>query len=505
MEIFYLFLNKKKRKKSKLYKFTPFSLPITKKTHPFCRIMESCSKSRNFHVIIVIVGLCLIHVGECTKSLVVNRAPPQYATGCRKHRAVLTDFGAVGDGKTLNTKAFEKAIHQLSQIVSDGGAMLVVPPGKWLTGSFNLISHFTLFLEKDAVILGSKDESDWPLIPLLPSYGKGRDAPNGRRKSLIFGTNLKDVVISGNNGTINGQGAEWWERYRAGKLTVTRPYLIEIMYSDMIQISNITLLNSPNWVVHPIYSSNIIIKGITILAPTTSANTDGIDPDSCTNTRIEDVYIVSGDDCIALKSGWDEYGIKFGMPTKHVVIKRLTCISPDSPAIAIGSEMSGGVEDVRAEDIVAINTQAGIRIKSSPGRGGYVRDVFARRMNFKSSMEYVFWMTGFYGQHPDHKFDPKAFPVVQNINFKDIVAENATMAAKLEGIPDHPYKGICISNVTISFSKNHKKLLWNCTNVEGITSDAKPKACGLLPEKRGTVCPFPVDKLPIEDVPLRTC
>ncbi|KAL5567909.1 hypothetical protein UlMin_024484 [Ulmus minor] len=467
--------------------------------------MEPCSKSRNFHAIVVIVGLCLINVGECTISSVVNQAPAQHAKGCRKHRAVLTDFGGVGDGKTLNTKAFKKAIHQLSQKVSDGGAMLVVPSGKWLTGSFNLTSHFTLFLEKDAVIIGSKDESDWPLIPLLPSYGRGRDAPGGRRSSLIFGTNLTDVVISGNNGTIDGQGAEWWARFRSGKLNVTRPYLIEIMYSDQIQISNITLLNSPSWVVHPIYSRNIIIKGITILAPTNSANTDGIDPDSCTNTRIEDVYIVSGDDCIAIKSGWDQYGIKFGMPTKHVVIKRLTCISPDSPAIAIGSEMSGGVEDVRAEDIVAINTQAGIRIKSSPGRGGYVKDVFARRMNFKSSMQYVFRTTGSYGQHADAGFDPKAFPVVENINFKDIVAENATMAARLEGIPDRPYKGICISNMTISLSENHKDLLWNCTDVKGITSNVKPKACALLPEKSGTVCPFPVDKLPIEDVPLKTC
>jgi len=78
------------------------------------------------------------------------------AINCRKHSAVLTDFGAVGDGKTLNTKAFNSAITNLRQYANDGGAQLIVPPGKWLTGSFNLTSHFTLFLQKDAVILASQ-------------------------------------------------------------------------------------------------------------------------------------------------------------------------------------------------------------------------------------------------------------------------------------------------------------------------------------------------------------
>jgi polygalacturonase len=78
------------------------------------------------------------------------------AINCRKHIAFLTDFGAVGDGKTSNTKAFEYAIRNLSQYANDGGALLVVPPGKWLTGSFNLTSHFTLFLQNHAVILGSQ-------------------------------------------------------------------------------------------------------------------------------------------------------------------------------------------------------------------------------------------------------------------------------------------------------------------------------------------------------------
>lgn len=123
-----------------------------------------------------------------------------------------------------------------------------------------------------------ENESEWPQVALLPSYGVGRDAPGGRYSSLIFGTNLTDVVITGNNGTIDGQGAYWWDKFHKGELNLTRPYLIEIMYSDQIQISDLTLVNSPSWFVHPIYSKNVIIQGLTILAPIDSPNTDGIDP-----------------------------------------------------------------------------------------------------------------------------------------------------------------------------------------------------------------------------------
>ncbi|KAE9618300.1 putative galacturan 1,4-alpha-galacturonidase [Lupinus albus] len=427
------------------------------------------------------------------------------AINCRKHGAVLTDFGAVGDGETSNTYAFKSAITYLSQYANDGGSLLVVPPGKWLTGSFNLTSHFTLFLQKDALILASQDESEWPSLPVLPSYGRGRDAPDGRYSSLIFGTNLTDVVITGDNGTIDGKGSYWWSKFKNDELKLTRPYLIEIMYSDQIQISNLTLLNSPSWFVHPIYSSNIIIQGLTILAPIDSPNTDGIDPDSCNNTRIEDCYIVSGDDCIAVKSGWDEYGIKVGIPTQHLIIRRITCISPDSAMIALGSEMSGGIQDVRAENNIAINTQSAVRIKTAVGRGGYVKDVFVKGMTL-STMKYVFWMTGSYGSHPHPDFDPNALPQITRINYRDIIADNVTYSARLEGINNDPFTGICISNVTIEVSqKKKKKLQWNCTDIAGVTNSVIPQPCDLLPQKDGNECPYPNHILPIENVKFHTC
>lgn len=208
-----------------------------------------------------------------------------------------------------------------------------------------------------------------------------------------------------------------------------------------------------------------------------------------------------------MKSGWDEYGIAFGMPTKQLVIRRLTCISPFSAVIALGSEMSGGIQDVRAEDIVAINSESGVRIKTAVGRGGFVKDIYVRRFTMKT-MKWAFWMTGNYGSHPDDKYDSNALPLIQNINYRDVVAENVSMAARLEGIPGDPFTGICLSNVTIGLAKKPKKLLWNCTDVSGISSGVVPQPCPLLADQgpdTATTCAFPEDTLPIENVQVQTC
>ncbi|KAF5767705.1 putative histidine--tRNA ligase [Helianthus annuus] len=154
----------------------------------------------------------------------------------------------------------------------------------------------------------------------------------------------------------------------------------------------------------------VVVKEITIHAPVRSRNTDGINLDSCTNTRIEDCYIVSGDDCVAVKSGWDEYRIAYGMQTQQLVIRRLTCISPTTAVIALGSEMSGGIQDVRAEE-VAINSKSGVRIKTGVGRGGFVKDIYVKGFTMHT-MKWPFWMMGNYGSHLDDNWDPNAIPVI---------------------------------------------------------------------------------------------
>ncbi|KAF6176860.1 hypothetical protein GIB67_026547 [Kingdonia uniflora] len=236
----------------------------------------------------------------------------------------LTDFGGKGDGKTMNTEAFERAVTAIKKLRMKGGGQLNVPAGFWLTAPFNLTSHMTLFLAENAVILAVQDEKYWTLMPPLPSYGYGREHPGPRYGSLIHGQHLKDVVITGHNGTIDGQGQSWWIKHRQKLLNYTRGPLLQIMWSRDIRISNVTLRNSPFWNIHPYDCKNISITNVTILAPVFGApNTDGIDPDSCENMLIEDCYISVGDDGIAIKSGWDQYGIAYGQSSTNILIRNL--------------------------------------------------------------------------------------------------------------------------------------------------------------------------------------
>ncbi|XP_058071152.1 uncharacterized protein LOC131220206 [Magnolia sinica] len=196
----------------------------------------------------------------------------------RPHSVSILEFGAEGDGKTLNTLAFQNAIFYLRSFADKGGAQLYVLAGRWLTGSFNLISHLTLFLEKDAVILGTQDLSLWPVVEPLPSYGRGIELPGERYRSLINGHQLKDVVITGNNGTIDGQGAVWWEWSSSHSLNYSRPHLVELENSTDIVISNLTLLNSPAWNIHPVYCSNVQVQNVMIHAPSDSPYTNSVVP-----------------------------------------------------------------------------------------------------------------------------------------------------------------------------------------------------------------------------------
>lgn len=180
---------------------------------------------------------------------------------------------------------------------------------------------------------------------------------------------------AGYNGTVDGQGQSWWRKHKEGKSIHTRPCLIELLWSKDIVISDVTLQNSPFWTLHPYACNNVTIRGITVLAPVDSPNTDGIDPgkghqctfntrlttflnrfafqpvsvdleisrptwklnkqvgigfllDSCQDMIIEDSYISAGDDSIAIKSGWDQYGIAYGRPSSNIVIRNVVVHSP---------------------------------------------------------------------------------------------------------------------------------------------------------------------------------
>lgn len=411
------------------------------------------------------------------RQVVRSPTPPRRVPRLRPVAFNLTDFGGVGDGVTLNTAAFEGAMAAISKFRRKGGGQLNVPPGQWLTAPFNLTSHLTLFLAEGAVILGIDDEKYWHLMPPLPSYGYGREHPGPRYGSLIHGQNLRDVVITGHNGTINGQGQRWWKNFRQKRLNHTRGPLVQIMWSSDIVISDITLRDSPFWTIHPYDCKNVTMKNLTILAPIFEApNTDGIDPDSCEDMVIEDCYISVGDDGVAIKSGWDQYGITYGRPSMNILLRNLVIRSMVSAGVSIGSEMSGGVSNITVENIHVWNSRRGVRIKTAPGRGGYVKHIRYRNITLDNVRVGIVIKTD-YNEHPDDGFNPKAAPTLMDISYTSIHGEGVRVPVRIHGSNEIPLKDVSFRDMSIGLTYKRKHV-FQCAYVQGrVVGSVFPAPC----------------------------
>lgn len=406
------------------------------------------------------------------------------AASASRFEVDITALGGVGDGKTSNTRVFVEAV---ALIASHGGGRLMVPGARtagggsrFVTGPFNLTSHMVLEVAAGATLVGSINMSEWPLMPPMPSYGQGRDHPGPRRVSLIHGFNLTNVTVTG-AGTVDGSGQWWWARHRAKLERYTRGHLIEFMWSTELEVSYLTLINSPFWTVHPVYCQRFHGHHLTILNDHHSPNTDGIDPDSTVDVVLSHNYISTGDDCYALKSGWDKFGYDYGLATRNVTISDGFCSSPTSAAICIGSEMSGGVADVTVRNMTIVNTGFAFRLKTGAGRGGYIRNLsFADSTIKNCSVGFEF--SEFYGGHPEGGFDPTALPIVDGVRTKN-VAGTADSVAVLKGLQvaeasSHAMRGVVFENVSVSGGA------WSCANVWG-GSAGTPGACPCL----ATGCP----------------
>ncbi|OIW02828.1 hypothetical protein TanjilG_29604 [Lupinus angustifolius] len=404
----------------------------------------------------------------------------------RAHNISITDFGGVGDGHTLNTNAFKEAISKIRQIAKEGGTLLYVPQGVYLTGPFNLTSFITLYLAAGAVIKASEDPSNWPLIAPLPSYGRGRDHPGGRYISFIHGDGLEDVIITGENGTIDGQGDVWWKMRRHRTLKYTRPGLVEFMNSRNIIISNVVLNNSPFWNIHPVYCSNVVVRFVTILAPHGSPNTDGVDPDSTSNVCIEDSYISVGDDIVAVKSGWDEYGISYGRPSSNITIRRVNGSSAYA-GIAIGSEASGGVENVLAEHINLYQMGSGIHIKTNIGRGGYIKNITVSDL-YMENVKTGIRISSNAGGNADDKYDPNALTIVKGIIVKNVKGVKVHQAGMIQGLKKSTFTNICLSDINLNGETGSKTPTWKCSDVSGIAYQVSPLPCAELINHQSGSC-----------------
>lgn len=190
---------------------------------------------------------------------------------------------------------------------------------------------------------------------------------------LLGGANLTHIAVTG-RGVVDGQGAAWWQRHRAGSLAHPRPRLISFQDCRNVRIAGITCINSPSWTVSPLRCENVTVDGITIVNPQDSPNTDGINPDSCHNVHIANCHIDVGDDCIAIKSGTEASDRSALQPCENITVTNCTMLHGHG-GVVIGSEMSGSVRNVVISNCVFDGTDRGIRFKSRRGRGGVVEDV----------------------------------------------------------------------------------------------------------------------------------
>ena len=263
------------------------------------------------------------------------------------------DFGAIGDGTTKDTKAFQKA---LDTCAVNGGGDVVVPAGKYLLGSIQLGTHTTLKLEsKDTLLVGSPDLDDYPIIDVR---WEGRNLPGLR--SLIYAANVDRIGVVG-PGTLEGNPAP-----AASNRPPRGSLIIEAINCTNVLWEGITVKQpGNNWATHPTYCTNVTVRNVNI-----SGRRDGIDVDSCQNVLIEGCTIENGDDCISLKSGRGMDGARLGRPTEDVTIRNCTLTGGRFACVGIGSETSGGVRNIRIEHCKMKAYTHTIYIKTRIGRAG---------------------------------------------------------------------------------------------------------------------------------------
>jgi polygalacturonase len=363
-------------------------------------------------------------------------------------RATVCDasqYGAAADGKTKDTRAIQAAIDDCEH---KGGGTVRLRGGTFLSGPIVLKSHITLEVDEGAVLLASSDHDDYPLMTVLRDQG---------RQSLISATNAEEIVIDG-GGTIDGAGETWWEEARGQKehgvmgAGVFRPRLMVFDHCRHILIENVTVQNSPSWQIVPYYSDDVTIRNGRILAPAHSPNTDGIDPFSSHHVTIAHMTIDVGDDNVAIKSG--QPGSP-GPDDPSTDITVTDCVFLHGHGLSIGSEVAGGVENVRASRIQFQGTANGVRIKSNRDRGADIGNLDFRDITMQDVATPLL-ITEYYPHIPEHDVAQpvtRLTPHFHDIRITNLKASGAQEGGVIQGLPESPIMRIVLDHVQISGQK----------------------------------------------------
>jgi polygalacturonase len=398
------------------------------------------------------------------------------ATGCRSTQPIQTmkstaattfhnvrSFGAKGDGMTEDTAAFQAA---LDLCATNGGGTVTVPAGAYLIGSIVIGPNTTLQLEHGVNLIGSPDIADYPLenVRWEGEFRQGH-------RALISSDNANNVSIAG-PGTISGPPLS------LSQLRNPRgPVLIELANGTNVTLTGFSTQYQRLWSIHLLFCKNITARDLVIRTPALS-NGDGIDVDSCDGVTIENCDINTGDDAISLKSGRGLAAMLLDRPTQNVLIKNCKLVSSIDASLGIGTEMSGGIRDVRLENCLISGHQNGIFIKSRDGRGGFIENITFDNLTVSNSPTLVgidLTTKGIQASDPVPG-DVEKWALVKNISFNHIKVNNvqalvvgsAVSAQRpIDGLTFSDITGTCERGITLANVLNAKFDSINVTGFSG--------------------------------------
>ena len=379
------------------------------------------------------------------------------------------DFGAKGDGIEDDTNFIQAAIFSCPK-----GGVVEIPKGVYYVRPLFLKSNITIDLQKDAIVLGSINRNDYPILParilkddkIILELSSWEGVPQPTFTSLITGIEVENVKIIG-EGIIdeNAQNSDWWINHKVMRGGAYRPKGVFLSHCKHIGLQGITVTNTPSWNLHPYFSSFIDFIDLKIISPKDSPNTDGCNPESCDHVNVIGVDFSVGDDCIAIKSGKYDMGMTYRKPTSDMVVRNCH-MAFGHGAVVLGSEMSGGIRNLTVSQCYFEKTDRGLRIKTRRGRGeSAVIDGITFENIYMDHVLTPLVMNMYYYCDDDGKTEyvwskeklpvDHRTPFLGEFKFKNMVCENVHVSAGFfYGLPERPIKSITLENIKFSYAKD---------------------------------------------------